>query len=312
MWIEHSKWKHHKKHITFLITYDPGYIIYIDDKGDLFWETADPFDRIFSQKPDDVKKKHHEIMNRAALIEATPCEGLTEDTVKRFKRLIGEAMGCSFEYDYDNAKTMLDYAADYIRARSEEKSRFWYLSAAAAMTLPFALAALVFWMFRSALIANLGDPVFWLLIGGAAGACGAFFSVITRTGSLVSNFSSGKIIHFVEAASRIWAGALSGVVATLAVQSKLVLTILSEPGSKTHLAWGLLAFAAGFSERLAPSIMANFDKTDTKTDNVKVTPVKGPPETEAKPPGKTEPETEAKPPVRKGSETAIKPPASKT
>jgi hypothetical protein len=190
-------------------------------------------------------------------------------------------MGCSFERDYNNASKMLGYAAEYIRARTEEKSRYWYLSAAAATTAPFLVAGVTFWITRTFMISSLGETVFWLSITACLGASGAFFSVITRTGLLTANSASGRAIHFIDAASRIFAGAISAVVVVLAIRSKLFLSITTETSS-AHLAAALAAIAAGFSERIAPSIMANFEKADTTTNKIKTTPLGDSPELRSK------------------------------
>jgi hypothetical protein len=278
---ESAEWKKLKNDIDYLITYDEGYIVYIDKKKQLDWESSKNYDNLFSKKSDQIKTKFNEAMNRAALIEASPREGLSRETLRDFRILIGKAIGCAHRYDFQNATRMLDFAAAYIQARSEEKAKFWYLSMAGAATVPFVIAGLGVWAFRLTLIERVGEPAFWLLIGISAGACGALFSVITRTGKLVSNSSSGRIIHYIDAASRIVAGGLSGAVAILAVQAKIVLTVLSD-SNKVHIAWALVAIAAGFSERLAPSIMTSFDKTDTKHAD-KVVPGKNGSDTKSEP-----------------------------
>ena len=278
-------WKAHRKDVARLVMDEKEYIVYVNHAYEIEWETSEYHDKLFQQKSQKVRSGYHEIMSDVAATEVVPCEGLSTEMQIHFKRLIGEAIVCVFEYDYENARRMLKFAAAYVQSRSEEKSRFWYLSAAAVMTVPFLIAGLLIWNYRFALIGDLGEPAFWLLISVAAGACGALFSVTTRTGTLAFNSSSGKIIHFLDAASRIWAGAFSGVVTMLAVQSKLALTILSD-SSKGHLAWVLVAFAGGVSERLAPSIIASFDKTsvkpaDGKRDHAKTEP-QGSPESSPK------------------------------
>jgi hypothetical protein len=267
---DNAQWKNKKDDIAYLISYDEGYIVYIDKKQQLDWESAKPYDDLFSQKADETKAEFNEVMNRAALIDASPREGLSESTLRDFRVLIGKAIACAHRYDFQNSSRMLDYATAFIQARSEEKAKFWYLSMAFAATMPFIVAGFGLWIGRLVIIRSAGEPAFWLLIGVSAGACGALLSVISRTGKLVSNAASGRVIHYIDAASRIVAGGLSGAVAMLAVQAKIALTILSS-SDKMHMAWTLVAIAAGFSERLAPSIMSSLEKTETKPAN-KVVP----------------------------------------
>src|ERR1700724_407481 len=91
------------------------------------------------------------------------------------------------------------------------------------------------------------------------GGVGALLSVMSRTGNLAFSSSSGLRLHCLEALSRIGVGAMSGGVLDLAVLSKLFLSPLSA-GEQVHVVMMLVAFAAGASERLAPSVIAGLEK----------------------------------------------------
>jgi hypothetical protein len=88
--------------------------------------------------------------------------------------------------------------------------------------------------------------------------------VIWRSGQLKFDCSAGKALHYLEGASRIWAGALSGVVVALAVKSQLVLAPLTRGGNAMTVLM-LAAFAAGAGERLATSIISTFESTHLAT-----------------------------------------------
>jgi hypothetical protein len=72
--------------------------------------------------------------------------------------------------------------------------------------------------------------------------------------------SAGETLHYLEGASRIWLGALSGVIVALAVKSGFVLAPLSRNGDSITVLM-LAAFVAGAGERLATSIISTFDST---------------------------------------------------
>src|ERR1700686_166599 len=147
------------------------------------------------------------------LLETTPCDGLDTEKIIHFRRLIGETIASSLDHDYPNGRAMLAHAASYILARSQERSRFWYLSASMATAIPFMFAGALLWLGRGAIRPILGETVFWLCISAAAGATGAILSVIARKGNLQFDASSGRSLHYLEATSRILAGVFSGLLA---------------------------------------------------------------------------------------------------
>ena len=65
-----------------------AYIVFIDEDGDVDWETSADY-----TEPSPGKAiEHRRILNEAALLETTPCEGLAGSVRQHFKRLIAEAL----------------------------------------------------------------------------------------------------------------------------------------------------------------------------------------------------------------------------
>src|ERR1700675_2074723 len=155
---------------------------------------------------------------------------------------------------------MLSEARAYIRARSEEISRRWYVSASAVMTVIMIVVGLGLCICRTPITAALTANFVWLAIAAVAGSCGALLSVIWRSGQLKFDCSAGKALHYVEGASRIWAGALSGVLVALSVKSEFILAPLTRSGNILPVMM-LAAFVAGAGERLATSIISTFEST---------------------------------------------------
>lgn len=240
----------------YLIRSTNSYIVYLDDDGDVDWQTTIEYDR--NDAGDLIK--HNAILSDEAVLECTPCQGLALQTTKHFKRLLGEALAYSFEHDYANARQMLGEAEAYIRARSEETSRRWYLSASALMAFLMIALGVLIWAFRVPLTAMLDPDGIWLCLSAVAGSAGALLSVIWRSGQLKFDCSAGQRLHYLEGASRIWAGALSGVLAFLAVKSELIFAPLAR-GENAVAVIMLTAFAAGAAERLATSIISKFKST---------------------------------------------------
>lgn len=223
-----EKWSHVK--YKYLVYATENFIVFIDDDMDRDWETSPEYDAAGHE--DDHKR--NSIRNDAAMLEATPCDGLREDMRLQFKCLIGEAIARSLDRDYTSAASMLKAAGTYLQARSQETSRFWYLTASFAMTAPFIVVGVAFWLWRGALTRALDPGLFWLVLSATAGSLGALRSVIGRTGRLTYDCSAGRALHYLEGASRIWAGALSGSIVALAVRTEVILAPLSR-GEKRRL-----------------------------------------------------------------------------
>jgi hypothetical protein len=252
-----DNWDHIKTSVLIRSTSD--YIVFLDADGDLDWETSIIYDESEEKNPQFDVAKSNSILTDAALLEATPCEGIDAATCRNFRRIIGEALVCSLEFDYTGARKALISARDYIRARSEETSRKWYLSAAFMSAAPAAVFGAFVWVAREHVAVALGSTGLWMTLAFSAGAVGALFSVITRTGTLKFDSSAGKRLHTLEGASRIVAGAISGTLVALAVRSGVILASLARDERQLHVLMMLAALAAGAGERLAASIISKFD-----------------------------------------------------
>jgi hypothetical protein len=252
-----SRWTHVK--YKYLIFVEKDYIVYLDNDDDVDWETSVEYD----ERGHKNEPKHNNILIDAAFLESTPCDGVRADRKRHFKRLIGEAIARSLGNDYSSAEKMLSAADHYISARNLETSRFWYLSATAVATFPFLLGGCILWIWRTRLIDILGFTPFWLTLSAVAGSVGALLSVASRAGQLKFDSSAGRTLHFLEAASRIVTGALSGLIVAIAVRSEIILAPLSR-GHKMTTIMILAALGGGAAERLATSIISSLSTVDTK------------------------------------------------
>ena len=116
------------------------------------------------------------------------------------------------------------------------------------------------WIWRQPITTALTANFIWLCLAAVAGASGALLSVIWRSGLIKFDCSAGRALHFLEGASRIWAGALSGVLVALAVKSEFILAPLTRGGHALTVIM-LAAFATGAGERLATSIISTLKST---------------------------------------------------
>lgn len=253
-----NRWGHIDWHILILSTKE--FVVWIDKEGDLDWETTPSYDDTVATQQRYDGSKHNSMINEAVLLEGTPTEGLSADTALRFKRLIGQAIACSLDQDYRSAARMLAAARQYLRARSEEQSRYWYLTASFATTVPLAVGGLLIWLERPLSEAVLGVDGMWLALACASGAIGALLSVIARSGKLKFDSTAGRRLHYLEGGSRIVAGSIAGLVVALAVKSHVILALPTQ-GGNLHDVMLVAALAAGAGERLAGSIISKFSST---------------------------------------------------
>ena len=71
---------------------------------------------------------------------------------------------------------------------------------------------------------------------------------------------ASKGLHYMESVSRLFVGAIAAVVVMFAIRSGLMLAI--EEGRGLFFLYCVFAFAAGFSERLLPSLMERIIKNE--------------------------------------------------
>lgn len=253
-------WIDHDPEIVVRITKE--YIVHIDKNGSLDWETSEQYDLESKDSKGFSKTHDNGVKNEAAILETYPCAGLRRDVRDHYRKLIGEGLVCGLEMDYASAKNMFEAANKYIQARSEECSRRWYLTSSIVGTIPFLIAVSIIWPNREWLQSWVGSTVTWLLISACAGALGALFSVIARSGNLKFDCAAGRALHYLEGVSRILAGSISGALISLAISSQIILAGIVQEGN-FHTVMILGSLISGAAERLATSIITTFENTHT-------------------------------------------------
>jgi hypothetical protein len=246
------------------VSIDRDYIVYIDKSDGVVWETTSTYDQTSRTAPGFDLAALNLIQNQVEVMDAISTEQFSRDVILQFKDLLGTAVACALDYDYASARQMLADAQKFIAARSAEKSRYWYLGASLVAGAVVAAIGVAMWLGRTWAIDVLGPTGFWLALGADAGGIGALLSVIWRSGKLQFDSTAGRRLHYLEAASRIAAGAISGFVAGLAVKSGLIVATLTERADRANIVLLVAALAAGWGERLATSIISTFDAAQPK------------------------------------------------
>lgn len=250
-------WRHHD--IGVLIRRTKNYVVHLDKKNSkIDWGTTDEFDRLLETLEGYNRAKHNGIFGEVAVLEARPCLGLDQAVIQDFRVLLGEALVCALERDYETSNKLLVAASAYFEARSHEKSRLWYLKACLWTAGPCVAVGLAVVIQRPLFEGVLGPTVVWLTLASIAGAVGALFSVLLRVGGLNVDCAAGKTLHDLEGFSRILAGGIAGALVAIAFKSGALFPVVLQSNTSPYLTL-LLCMMAGVGERFAVSLITKFE-----------------------------------------------------
>ena len=174
--------------------------------------------------------------------------------------MVGEGLVRALDFQGDCANQMLDKAAEYGAARNQEIARFWYLSGAVVTATVFATVLLIAFLNSDFGIKILGETKFFIGLGSCVGALGALFSVLLRAGKIPLDPSAGRTLHQFEGGGRILIGVLSASVIQVAAHIGIAFSIFAQKGNAGMF---IIAFAAGFSEQLAHTIIKKVEITSS-------------------------------------------------
>jgi len=247
-----------KDHLIMATT---DYAVWLDKEGDLDWETTEGFDALIVEQ--SATEMISGFLNRAAILQSYPVEHLTSVQRKNFRIMVGEGLARAFDFEENSATQMLDKAAEYGAARNQEIARYWYLCGAVGAATVFLLLLVVALLKADYGIALTGEGKFYIGIGSCVGALGALLSVLLRAGKVPLDPSAGRLLHQLEGGGRIVVGVLSASVIQVAAHIGIVLSVIAQKG---HAGMFIIAFAAGFSEQLAHTIIKRVEMTATTTN----------------------------------------------
>ncbi len=231
---------------------ETGYIVYIDPENDIDWKDT----RTKKEWKQEEKDGWAKSISKLSDAHAEPTGHLSFETIRAFKLKLGAGYVLAMNRCFAEVDTVIADALSFLRHRNAEKSRQLFLSYS---TICIAVI-LGLWIWNTDLKLVSEDWALALLFG----TFGSYFSIWTRYGKLVMTGLSTKTLHFLETMTRIFVGAISASVLVLAVKCGVILPKMAE----TAPLWffGLVGFAAGFSERMIPSLMEKFSKQMTKDE----------------------------------------------
>ncbi len=251
------------KHLVYFRDHpkEGAYIVFVDYVGDLDWRRDDKAEECTREASCDchVNEIQNEVSSLEPLVRNWPI-----DVKFSAKRLLGESLARAFRCDYKNALHALDKARAFIQAKSAEVSRFWALQACtASASVAVILGVTAIWQ-SEVIVRVFGRTSYHLFLAACSGALGALLSVILRLGTLSFDASAERRLHHAEGVARIIAGSISGILVGALVKLGVLLPVFSK-ADLTTTAICTAALIAGASERLAPTIIAKMESTDTLT-----------------------------------------------
>jgi len=238
------------KRIDSLVIKTPDYIVYVDEDGYVQW--AANHDARWCEGCGEV-------LTRVSQLEAFPTDHLTASHVRSYRRMLGESVARVFDSrDATEAKAALELAEKFLKARSEEAARKWYLTASLAGGAMLAVMIGAWWMLRGWLSPTIGAGAFEVALGAMLGGIGAMLSVLTRSNRLTLDPAAGAMLHYFEGGSRIATGAVGGLLVGLAIKANLILGFVADtPHSLAVIS--ALCLAAGASERMVPGFIEKIE-----------------------------------------------------
>jgi hypothetical protein len=237
------------KKIHILTVVEKDYIVFLDDDLHVHYYNSDDYP--------ELPEGNGDVFARQADLEATSGLLLKNTQLETHRRLLGEAIARLYgDETVVYADQMLDRAADFLRARSGERARMWYLSATLVATCVVLLLGLGFWINKDAVLKLLAFDygAAEVFLGAAMGSLGALISVLLRSNKLELDASAGARVHYFEGIMRVLVGALAGLLFVLAVKANILLGAIAR-SDKALTILLVISIAAGASEQLLPNLI---------------------------------------------------------
>lgn len=224
-----------------------GYIVFIDNENDL--DYIDKRDKS-TWNPAEIQS-FQRCLGKLQQAEASPTLNLSHKQILAFKQILGRGYLQILEKDFSEVDTVIKDALQYLRQRNIEAARELFLTCAGTIALVAAIAGLVLYF--------TGNRNVWLY-GILFGILGAFVSIWTRYGKEEMTGLASRSLHYMESISRLFVGAIAAVIIMFAIRSGLMLAI--GESSNLFFLYCVFGFAAGFSERLLPSLIERIIKNE--------------------------------------------------
>ena len=238
--------------IEILIAKTKKFIVYLNEDYDVEWSEN------FNEN--EFAKDYGDVINRMALLETSSIVLLGSPHLLPFRRLLAESVARLL--DDENSKSayeILDQAEEYLKIRSAERARFWYLGSSFLFTAFLILFSIVYWLFKDFFIIYIGEIGFEITFVSLFGSSGALISIISRSSSIKMDALAGARAHYMESLARIAFGVVGALFISVGIKANIILGIANS-NNNSMLFLILFSIAAGFSERIVPNLLRKMEK----------------------------------------------------
>ncbi|SHH62219.1 hypothetical protein SAMN05720761_1202 [Fibrobacter sp. UWCM] len=222
-------------------------IVFIDIEYDLDWITK--------YNLDEEKSK---LVDKVMMLTALPYKNLSLVKQKYFLRYLGQGIVAAFTGNDENVHTCVQQANAFHKKATLEWNRLIVLITALLFFIYGIIAAICIYQedIRNTVLL---ECILW-------GFIGSFLSILYKNSSKNENASSCNILLILETIARMIAGCLFGCFSFYLFNSNFLK--LNDIFVSTSYNYIVLAFIAGFSETLIPSVVSKyenkFDKNEEK------------------------------------------------
>lgn len=221
-------------------------IVFIDIEYDLDWITKY-----------DLDSEKSKLVDKVMMLTALPYKNLSEEKRKYFLRYLGQGIVAAFSGNESGVKCCIQQANAYHKKSTLEWNRLIVLATALCV---FIVGMIVAWINKDQIKTSV------LLVCILWGFIGSFSSILYKNNSKNENASSCKILLILETITRMIAGCLFGSFSFFLFNSNFLK--LNDIFISISYNYIVLAFVAGFSETLIPSVISKyenkFDKNEEK------------------------------------------------
>lgn len=243
------------ENISYLIQSREGlYIVYLDIEDDLDWSITDEGEKILN------KEKFWTLMSIVNSLQNKPCViQLGKKKKRQYNCLLGTALILAIEGREEEFKKCIKEAEKYIEEREYEITRKWN---AEICFVTFIAISVLYSLGRR--ILNNDSQINYLNFLWY-GAVGVLFSVLQHNAYINASCTAGKTLLTCEVISKYIVGMISSFIVVYAFKAGIFMTgFVAEKHEKEFML--LLGIIAGFSERLAPSLIGKIEGKEGTTD----------------------------------------------
>ena len=248
------------QNISYLILYRENIcLIYLDSESELDWEFSN------NVKGDELEIIEYAINKISSIQQDVRMNTFPNNIRRNILIRLGNVLGAYISKDVIDDIT--GKIIEYMDNQERDITRKWF-------TVSCLIALAVLWsghymlcflkLYGTAEIITPIDTFSWNY--ATYGSYGAVLSVMLNNGNLKFSCTAGRLMVFLDVISRMLVGTLGAFIVILAMDAGAIFSgVIKEEALYSFKI--LLSISAGFSERMAPSILSSLEDKTTGEEN---------------------------------------------